>query len=50
MLDQHRIDQGPGGFDGVFTGKESAVSGHHVGQQALVGRLLAGLLFSLRAD
>ena len=32
MFDQHRIDHGPGGFDGVFTGKQRAVTGHRVGQ------------------
>lgn len=48
MFEQHRIDHGLGGLDGVFTGKERAVTGHRIGQQALVGRLLAGLFFQSR--
>ena len=47
VLDQHGF-HGPRRFDGVFTGKQRVVTVHRVGQQALVGRLLAGLLFEQR--
>jgi hypothetical protein len=48
MFDQHRLDQGPGGFDGALPGERRNFTLHRVAQQALARELLAECLLEQR--